>query len=157
CAVLAAAAVLVEPFRIVEGLDVLASQDGDAPLRLAWIDQVEMVAVPPEYLRQPSVELTPFLLTAQPRGTVVTVRGRPLHAGRPVMLTDGTTDVPFIDDGSGGLIARWTLAGDTTLSVAANFGGVRIRQPSEQVVNSIPDQVPVVKVEGAPRTVRLLA
>jgi hypothetical protein len=156
CAVLAVAAVVIEPFRIVEGLDVLASQDGEAPLRLAWIDQVEMVAVPPEYLRSQSAELRPFSLTSQPRGTVITVRGRPLHAGRPVMLTDGRTDVPFIDDGGGGLIARWTLGGNTTLWVAANFGGVRIRQASEQVVSSIPDQVPVVRVDGAPRTARLL-
>ena len=152
----AVAIVVVEPFRVVEGLDVLAAQGGDAPLRLAWIDEVAMGAAPPEYLHQSGADVQPFQRTAQPRGTTLTLRGRPLHAGRAVVLTDGTTDVPFVDDGAGGLVARWTLAGNTSLWVAARLGEVRIRQSDEQEITSITDRTPRVIVEGAPRTVRLL-
>ena len=155
-AVVAVVVVVVEPFRVVEGLDVLAAQDGDAPLRLAWIDEVAMGVAPPEYLHQSGSDLRPFRRTAQPRGTTITLRGRPLHPGRAVVLTDGSADVPFVDDGAGGLVARWTLAESTTLWVAARLGEVRIRQSDEQGLTSIPDQLPRVTVEGAPRTVRLL-
>jgi hypothetical protein len=153
--------VLVEPFRIVEGLDVLAAQGGDAPLQLTWVDDVVMGVAPPEYLRQPSADLRPFHETRQPRGSTITVRGRPLHPGRPVVITDGTTAVPFVDDGAGHVVARFTLADSATLWIAAEFGspaagGVRIRQPDAQPVVSIPDEAPHVKVDGAPRTVRLL-
>ncbi len=149
-------AVFAEPFRIVEGLDALVAQDGEAPLALDWLAEVEMAAIPPEYLHQPSSELAPFGRSAAPRGSVITVRGRPLHAGRALVLTDGHDEVPFVEDGSGSAVARFTLADSTTLWVAARFGAVRIRQADEQGMVSLPDAVPQVTVEGAPRTVRLL-
>lgn len=148
--------VLAEPLRVIEGLDVLAARDGLAPLPLGWIDDVSMSAAPPEYLHQSSAEVRPFQPTDKPRGTALTVRGRPSRAGRSLVLTDGKTDVPFVDDGSGGVIARWTVGDSATLRVAAVFGPVKIRQVEEQVVVSIPDEVPRVVVDGAPRTVRLL-
>jgi hypothetical protein len=148
--------VIVEPFRVVEGLDVAVAQGDDAPLRLAWLDDVVMGATPPDYLHQSGSDVRAFRATAQPRGTTLTVRGRPLHDGRRVVLTDGTVDVPFVDDGAGGIIARWTVLDSTTLYVAATFGRVRVRQRDEQAVTSIPDETPRVTVEGAPRTVRLL-
>jgi hypothetical protein len=156
CALVAILAVLIEPFRIIEGLDVLVARKGDAPLSLAWVEDVEMIAIPPEYLHQPSTEIEPFSPASAPRGTTITVRGRPLHEGRAVVLTDGKEDVRFVDDGAGGLVARWTLGDTTSLWIAANFGGVRIRQINEQPVTSIADTRPLVIVEGAPRTVRLL-
>jgi len=153
---LSVAVVVLEPFRVVEGLDVLAAREGEAPLHLAWIDEVAMGASPPEYLHQAGSDVPRFRQTSQPHGTTLTVRGRPLHRGRKVVLTDGMLDVPFVDDGAGGLIARWVVHGSTTLQVAAVFGDVRVRQADEQPVVSIPDEVPTVTVEGAPRTVRLL-
>lgn len=156
---LAAAAVLavaIEPLRVVEGLDVLAAKDGVAPLPLAWIEDVDVVATPPEYLHQGREPLLPFVPTLQPRGTTVELRGRPLHTGRALVLTDGRAEVPFTDDGAGGVVARWTLGESATLAVAARFGGVVIRQPDEQRVGSIPDEAPRVTLEGAPRTARLL-
>jgi hypothetical protein len=157
----AAVLVLAEPFRIVEGLDVLAAQDQDAPLRLPWVDEVMMGATPPEYLHQQSSEVNPFRPTQQPRGTTLTVRGRALHPGRPVVITDGSRSEPFVDDGAGHVVARWTVGDTTTVWIAAEFGdprvgGVRVRQADEQVIHSIPDEAPRVIVEGAPRTVRLL-
>ncbi|MFO0756586.1 MAG: DUF4175 family protein [Byssovorax sp.] len=153
---LSAAIVLAEPFRIVEGLDTLAAREGEAPLSLDWLGDVEMAAVPPEYLHQPPIGLSPFAHGAAPRGSVITVRGRPIHAGRELVLTDGHDEEPFVEDGSGSAVARFTLGDTTTLFIAARFGDVRIRQSDEQPMASIPDALPEVKVEGAPRTVRLL-
>jgi hypothetical protein len=78
-----------------------------------------------------------------------------------VVITDGAAAVPFVDDGAGHVVARWTVTDSTTLWIAAEFGdprvgGVRVRQPDEQQVFSIPDEAPRVTVEGAPRTVKLL-
>jgi uncharacterized protein DUF4175 len=147
---------LSTPLRIVEGLDVLAAKGGVAPLDLVWLESVEMAVVPPEYLHQASSELAPFARTSAPRGSTITVRGRPLHDGRALVLTDGKTDEAFVDDGSGALVARWTLGDTTLLHVAARFGAVRVTQADEQAVISIPDELPTVKVEKAPRTVRIL-
>lgn len=155
-AVAAALAALIEPLRIVEGLDVLVARDGEAPLALAWLDEVRMTSAPPEYLHQTAGEIEPFAVASAPRGATLTVRGRPLHARRSLVLTDGAQQVPFLDDGGGGVVARWTLGDTTSLRIAAVFGAVRIRQADEQPVTSIPDALPKVDVEGAPRTARLL-
>lgn len=155
-AALALVAVAVEPFRILEGLDVLAARRGEAPIPIAWLDDVEMVATPPEYLRERASIMLPFSPSEHPRGTTITVRGRALHPGRAVVLTDGRTDVPFVDDGANGLIARWTVTETAEVAIAARFGAVRIRQPDEQRVESIADKAPEVVVKGAPRTVELL-
>ena len=156
CAALAVIAVVVEPFRVIEGLDVLAARRGVAPLPIDWIHDVEVIATPPDYLHEPRAFLSPFSPTLQPRGTTVEVRGKPLRQGRALVLTDGQAEVPFVEDGAGGVVARWTLGESTTLAVAARFGQVVIRQPEEQRVVSIPDEAPRVTLEGAPRTVRLL-
>lgn len=152
----AALAVAVEPFRIVEGFDVLAARDGVAPLPLAWLDEVETTARPPEYLHENERVIVPFSPTSLPRGTVIVVRGRPLRAGRSLVLTDGTSQVPFVADGSGGVVARWTLGDSMGLRVAARFGSVRIPQADVHEITSIPDETPKVKVEGAPKTVHLV-
>ncbi|WP_437983430.1 DUF4175 family protein [Sorangium sp. So ce117] len=152
----ALAAAVIEPSRVVEGLDVLAARGGEAPLDLPWIEEVEMTAAPPDYLHQGAEELLPFAPTMQPRGTVITVRGRPVRAGRALVLTDGGAEVPFVDDGKGSVVARWTLGESTTLQAAARFGQVRVRQADAQRVVSIPDDAPRVTLEGAPRTVKLL-
>jgi hypothetical protein len=155
-ALISLAAVIVEPFRVVEGFDVLVARRGEAPLPLAWLDDVEMVATPPDYLHDSSGFLLPFAETEQPRGATIIVRGRPLRSGRSLVLTDGSTDVPFVDDGADGVIARWTLGDTTDLFIAARFGAVRVRQSDRQRVMSIPDEAPVVMLDGAPRTVQLL-
>ncbi len=154
-AVLALGAVVLEPIRVVEGLDVLAARKKEAPLRLAWVDDVDMQAIPPEYLRLAPRRVFPFTATALPRGTTLRVSARPLRS-RTLVLTDGTRDVAFVDDGGGRVVARWVLGDSTSIAIAARFGDVYIRQADEQAVTSIPDEAPKVIVEGAPRTVRLL-
>ena len=153
---LAVAAVAVEPLRVVEGLDVIVAKEGVAPLPLPWLEEVDVIASPPEYLHEGRSVLLPFTPTMQPRGTTLEFRGRALQPGRALVLTDGRTEVPFVEDGAGGVVARWTLGESSTLAVAARFGGVLIRQADEQRVASIPDEAPRVALEGAPRTARLL-
>jgi hypothetical protein len=155
-AAIALAVVAVEPFRVLEGLDVLVARDGEAPLGLVYLDDVDVVAAPPAYIGRHEEPLEAFDRTEQPRGTVLTVRGKPQRAGRTLVLTDGNEEVPFIEDGKGMLLARWTLGDTTELRVAARFGGVRISQRDTLTVDSIADLSPVVLLEGAPKTVRLV-
>lgn len=155
-ATLALAATALEPMRVLEGLDVLAAQKGEAPLPLVYVEGVDIVAKPPDYLHQHGRVIDSFEPVSLPRGTTLTVHGRPLHPSRSLVLTDGTTEVKFLDDGEGGIVARWELGDSATLRIAARFGEVRVAQADVQSVTSIPDVAPKVVVEGAPRTVRML-
>jgi hypothetical protein len=149
---------LARGWTVVEGADVLLARDGVAPVELSWIDALELQARPPEYLHQgetvASSGATALLVRAPvpfPHGTVVTLRGRPLRPGRRLLLSDGSVEVPFEDDGSGGVVARWELATTVTLHVVARFGDVVIREPQGVPLVSVPDLAPVVALEGAPR------
>lgn len=146
----------VAPLRIVEGLDVLAARQGTAPLPMDWVDDLELVATPPEYLHQREHGLEALVRAEEPRGSTIAVRGRALHPGRRLVLTDGVTEVPFVEDGARGVVARWTLKDTTDLFVAARFGEVRIPQIDRQPLFSIADEPPRVDLERAPRTIRLL-
>ena len=57
----------------------------------------------------------------------------------------GTSAVPFVEDGQGGVVARWPLAATVSLRVVARFGDVQI-QESEAIVATIaiprPDSSP---------------
>jgi len=153
CSVLAAA---VGPMRIVEGLDVLVASKGRAPLPMEWLRFARVTAQPPGYLRLPARELSHGRLPSiQPVGTLLSVKGVPVREGRALVLTDGNTEVPFVSDGAGGVVARWTLAESSVLRVAAKFGDVLIDEGRPLVLNARPDTAPVVHVEGAPRTVQL--
>ncbi|MDI1449314.1 DUF4175 domain-containing protein [Polyangium sp. 6x1] len=142
--------------RVVEGLDVLVARNGEAPLPLAYLEDVNIVAKPPEYLHQHGRVIDTFEATSLPRGTMITVHGRPTFPSRTLVLTDGKVEVPFALDGVGGVVARWELGETATLRIAARFGDVRIPQADVQEVTSIPDLAPKVLVEDAPRTVRML-
>lgn len=148
--------VVAEPFRVVEGLDVLAAREGVAPLPLMWIDDVSMTATPPAYLHEQEELLNPFSPVALPRGSKIAVRGGAVHAGRELLLSDGRTEVPFVGDGEGGVVAHFTLADDARLRIVAAFGEVRIPQADVELVTSIADETPAVRLESAPRTVRIL-
>ncbi len=160
-AVLAMAATMFDPLRVVEGLDVLAARDGVAPLRLVYLDDVDVVVTPPAYLGLSARSLPDFDTTEVPRGSVIAVRGKPVKAGRSLVLTDGITEVDFVDDGKGMLVARYTLGESALLRVAARFGSreqqVRVLQRDELWVESLPDLPPVVTLKGAPATTNLSA
>lgn len=154
---LAAAAFLaavIDPWAVLEGADVMVARDGLAPVGMEWIDDVDVRARPPEYLHMdelrvlmPNVEL--------PRGTLLTVRGRPLHGGRHLYLSDGHIEIPLVDDGSGRVVARWSLTDTAGLRVVARFGEVGIQEPTIAEIVSIPDAAPHVLLEGAPKRIAL--
>lgn len=143
------------PLRVVEGLDVALAWKGKAPIDIPWLSEMRVRSQPPSYLRQPERSLLPGLTSSLPQGSVLTVRGVPEHEGRNLVLTDGESQVEFTADGAGGLVARWTLERSTELTVAARFGKVLIQDPTPVSIEALVDETPVVKLEGAPKTLKL--
>ena len=160
-ALLAAVGALVaaasDPLRLVEGANVLLAQDGLAPMTIRWIEREQMVVEPPSYLGLPQARLSFGPTRALPIGSEITVRGRALHPGRDLRLTDGRRSVPFVSDGGQALVARWKVTEDATVRLAAQFGDSRIESPVALRIHALPDYVPHVRLEGAPRRQRLLA
>ena len=148
--------VVTRPWSVLEGGDVLLARAGVAPVSMTWLDHVELTARPPEYLHQSEIHEIAMTALALPFGTSISVRGEPQHAGRSLLLSDGTTEIPFVEDGAGAVVARWSLAQSGTLHVVARFGDVVIPQSDALELTSVPDDAPVVRLEGAPRRVRLV-
>ncbi len=153
--VIALAALVVGPLRVIEGLNVSLARDGRALVPMPWLDEVRVRAQPPSYLRIPERSVLPGLRNRLPVGTVLTVRGVPVHDGRTLVLTDGETEVGFTDDGSGGVVARWDLAASADLVIAARFGEVLVEDPTPLQVIAVSDEAPIVIVEEAPKTIKL--
>lgn len=152
---LALLAVGREPSRILEGLDVLAARRNLAPVPMVWLDLTGVTAQPPSYLRASDRAIFPGLGSAEAQGSAITVRGVPLAGGRRLVLSDGKREVPFVDDGSGGVVARYVLNESAELRVAARFGNVLIQEPEAVTLEAVPDAAPVVELEGAPERVEL--
>jgi hypothetical protein len=152
---LAALAVGREPSRVLEGLNVLVARHDLAPVPMIWLDLVRVTAQPPAYLRASDRAIFPGLGSAEARGSAITVRGVPLAEGRHLVLSDGRREVPFVDDGSGGVVARYVLNEDAELRVAARFGKVLVREPEGVTLEAVPDAAPVVTLEGAPERIDL--
>lgn len=156
-ATLAAAAVLpFDPFRVVEGADVLVARGGVAPVPVEWLEIASLRVHPPEYLHERDFDLADTPNLRVPAGAVVTVRGRPLRASRALVLRHDDDETAFVDDAGGGVVARVTLLAPTTLRVGARFGGVVVPEVSSVAVDVIPDAAPVAAWKGAPKSVRLL-
>jgi hypothetical protein len=147
---------IANTWSVLEGGDVLVASHGQAPVTMRWLDEIEIVARPPEYLHQSEVHEVAMLPLLLPYGTLVTVRAVPTHPGRRLLLTDGTTEVPFVDDGAGAQVARWPLTATTRIGAVARFGDVTIRDPDQISIGSIPDTAPEVTLEGAPRQLSLV-
>jgi hypothetical protein len=147
---------LANVWTLAEGGDVLLARSGVAPFAMRWLDETQVVARPPDYLHEPEMRGIDFFPLVLPYGTLVTVRGTPIRPGRRLLLSDGSTEVPFVEDGSGAVVARWPLTQSTSLRVVARFGDVVIREPQALVLRSIPDEPPSVTLEGAPRQVSLV-
>ena len=140
---------------VLEGADVLAAHKNVAPVSMKWLEDVDVLARPPDYVRQdPLHEADPGPLLL-PYGSVLTLHGAPVRTGRALRLSDGKAEVPFVDDGSGGLVARWNLTDSCHLRVVARFGEVAIPEAQALTVTSIADHAPSVTLDGAPREVKL--
>jgi hypothetical protein len=148
-------AVARDPARVPEGLDVLVARHGVAPVAMTWLDLVRVTVQPPAYLRAPDRAIFPGLGSAEAQGSMVSVRGVPLASGRHLVLSDGKREVPFVDDGAGGVIARYVLNSDAELRVAARFGNVLIREADFVALEAVPDAAPEVLLEGAPDKIEL--
>lgn len=153
--VCAVAVGLANAWSLLEGANVLLARRGVAPFFMQWLEGVDINGRPPDYLHQSEVHqaLQSSLL---PYGTVLTMRGVPTHPGRRLLLTDGVSEVPFVDDGAGGVVARWLLTADQTLRVAARFGEVVIPAPDPVEIHVLLDEAPTVSLEGAPREIHLV-
>ncbi len=149
-------ATVIEPTRIIEGANILAARDGLAPVPMTWLGEVAMDAKPPAYLHRSDGGLRPFRDAQVPVGTVITVRGLPSIAGRSIVLVLPDEEVPFVDDGQGGLVTHYTVKKSTELAIGARFGDVLIRQIDTMTIDAIADAPPDVVLEGAPRVARLL-
>ncbi len=157
CSLGTLAVAVTQGWGVVEGADVLLAHGGSAPFEVHWLDDPDLTGRPPDYLHEDERQWVPYARVAVPRGTLLTMRGAPLHSGRRLALTDGVSEVPFVDDGSGRLVARWPVGDSVRLRVVARFGDVLVREPLGTEVESIADEAPVVSLEGAPRRVLLAA
>jgi hypothetical protein len=147
---------LANAWSVLEGADVLVARRGVAPFPMTWLRELDVVARPPDYLHDTERRALGASSMMLPYGTAITVRGVPVHLGRHLFLSDGDTEVPFGDDGAGGLVARWSLTKRTSLRVVARFGEVTIPEGDALMLESIPDLAPEVTLEDAPRQVLLL-
>lgn len=148
-------AVIPDPMRLVEGFDVLCAIKGKAPLPLTYVDLKRVSVKPPSYLREPVRAAMPGVSGRFAAGSTIVVQGRPRYDGRELVLTDGTREVAFVDDGHDGITANWTLTESVNLRVAARHGDVRIEEPEMLPLEAIADQAPKVWVEQAPKTIAL--
>jgi len=156
-ALVAAAVIAIgrDPGRVGEGLDVLVARGGLAPVSMAWLGQVSVTVQPPAYLRSADRAIFPGIGSSEAKGSAVRVHGEPLAQGRQLVLTDGKREVPFVDDGAGGVVARYVLNENAELRVAARFGKVLIREAEGVTLEAVPDTAPVVELEGAPERIEL--
>ena len=154
-ALIAALGVGRDPGRVLEGLDVLVARQGLAPVPMPWLDLVRVTVQPPAYLHLQDRAIFPGLGSAEARGSAVTVHGLPLADGRHLVLTDGKRELPFVPDGSGGVVARYVLNESAELRIAARFGQVLIREPEGVALEAVPDATPTVELEGAPERIEL--
>lgn len=149
-------AVAIEPLRVLEGLDVWAAREGRAPVTLLYVDDLEVTIDTPRHTGAGRLALSRLDDATVPRGSVVTLRARPLAKNRELVLTDGRDEVAFVPDGQGFVVARWTVRASVNLRVAAKFANIRIAQRDELSIESLQDQAPLVVLTGAPETVKLV-
>ncbi len=142
-------------FSVLEGADILVARAGTAPLGLPYVQDLTLIARPPDYLHEEERKKPIYTHLSVSRGTLLTFRGEPIHAGRRLLLTDGKSEVPFVDDGTDKVVARWPVQDSAQLRIVARFGGVVIQEPDFTDVTSIADALPVVKLDGAPKTISL--
>jgi hypothetical protein len=140
---------------LLEGFDVLLARGARAPVPMVWTERLRIMAQPPAYLRIPPRRLLTGATSMLPQGTSLTLRARPLYAGRTLVLSDGEREVPFVNDGEGGVVAHYDVTDDAQLVIAARFGEVLISEPEMLHVIALSDEAPRVVLEDAPKSFKL--
>ena len=139
-----------DPFRVVEGTNVLLAYRGKAPLTTTWL-QLDPIAVQsPAYLHEPAEWIEFGGSASIAKGSVLTIRGTSLVTGRNLLLTDGQREIPFVSDGQGGLLARYSLDQSVGLAIASRFGSVLVFQKPTLLLRAVADEPPEVELQGAP-------
>jgi hypothetical protein len=144
CALGISAVALALPHQVSEGANVLLARDGLAPFPSEWLEYVSLEAKLPAYLGSRTTLLSWESAVSLPEGTTLSVRGRPLHEGRTLVLWDGETEVPFVDDGEGQTVAHWVVTSAVELRIGARFGNVLILEPGSVGLSAEPDDLPKV-------------
>lgn len=145
----------VAPARFAEGLDVALARKGIAPIPLPWLDEVELTVHPPSYVHKNDARYHGYGAFVAERGAALVLHGQLRRTGRTLVLADDHHEVPFLDDGAGGVIAHWSVTVSGKLRVRARFGDVAIEDPRGWDMVAIQDETPEVVLEGAPGTVEL--
>lgn len=153
--VAAGTAIAFDPRRVLEGLDVMLARNGRAPVSMPWLGALRVESQPPAYLRGDAHVLFGDGTAHEPSGSVILFQGVPEREGRQLVLLGDGREVPFVSDGAGNVVARWTLSRNVDLRVAARFGDVLITEPESVSLKAVADEAPQVELEGAPRTVQL--
>jgi hypothetical protein len=145
----------VAPARFVEGVDVALARKGLAPIPLPWLEEVELTLHPPMYVHKHDARYQGYGGFTAERGSELLVRGLPRRSGRTLVLADDHHEIPFLDDGAGGVVAHWSVTVSGHLRVRARFGAVAIDEPRGWDLIAIQDQTPKVELEGAPGTIEI--
>jgi hypothetical protein len=143
------------PVRLAEGIDVAFARGGQGPFPIVWLDDPRVVVHPPAYLHLLDGTMDGYGRLVANRGAQLVLRGIPKRDGRTLLLADDFHEVPFLDDGAGGVVAHWSVATSGHLRVRARFGEVVIEEPEGWDLKAIVDEVPTVELEGAPKTIDL--
>jgi hypothetical protein len=149
------AMVFVWGHEVLEGFNVAFSRTGRAPFPMFWLDVDAVSALPPAYLRSSEHSLQFGSKITEPVGTVISVRGTPIHPNVELFLTNGRQFERFENNSEGELIAHFTVEKPERLRVAAKLGEVVVEQRDELIIDAETDNVPSVVLEDANRTIRL--
>jgi len=152
----AAGILVTSAWPLFEGADVLVAVGAIAPVRVSWLDGVEITTRLPEYLHgeESTIEgMRQFLVV--PYGTAITLHGAARHPGRSLVLAVGAAEIPLVEDGAGAWGVHLRAADSGALRVGARFGDVVIYEPDSLSLEVVPDQPPRVRLDGAPREQRL--
>lgn len=153
--VIALFALAIAPVRFLEGVDVAFARKGLAPFPLPWLDEVELTVHPPMYVHKHDARYHGYGAFTAERGSQLIVRGIPRRTGRTLVLADDFHEIPFLDDGAGGVVAHWSVTVSGKLRVRARFGAVAIDEPHGFNLIAIQDDTPKVDLEGAPATIEI--
>lgn len=153
--VVALVALAIAPVRFLEGVDVALARKGIAPFPLPWLEDVELTVHPPMYVHKTDARYHGYGSLIAERGSALLVRGTPRRTGRTLVLADDYHEVPFLDDGAGGVVAHWSVSVSGKLRVRARFNSVAIEEPRGWDLIAIQDQTPKVELEGAPGTIEI--
>ena len=126
---LSSVGLLAAPAIVAEGLDVLVARRGVAPIDISWLESLQVVAQPPAYLRSMDRRIDPNAAYFEPQGSTIVVRGEPTRPGRKLVLTDGRKEIPFTEDATLGVVARYTLTTDAEVRIAARLEKSRAEGP----------------------------